>query len=85
MRRARRLLPTPLAIGAIVYACVFPGFPAYLFYNGGVELIGAARAGQFLHLMPVFGVLLAMLFLGEALHPYHAAGIGADCRWAVAG
>ncbi len=25
--------------------------------------------------MPVFGVLLAVLFLGEALHPYHGAGI----------
>ncbi len=70
-----RLQPTPLAIGAIVYACIFPAFTSYLFYNRGVELIGAARAGQFLHLMPVFGVVLAMLFLGETLHLYHAAGI----------
>lgn len=70
-----RLQPTPLAIGSILYACVFPAFVSYLFYNRGVELIGPARAGQYLHLMPVFGVLLAVLFLGEALHPYHAAGI----------
>lgn len=70
-----RLDPTPLAIGAIVYAAVFPAFVSYLFYNRGVELIGPARAGQYIHLMPVFGVVLAMVFLGEALHPYHLAGI----------
>jgi len=40
-----------------------------------VELMGAARAGQFNHLQPVFGTLMAVLLLGEALHPYHAAGI----------
>ena len=32
-------------------------------------------AGLFVHLMPVFGVLLAWLFLGERLAPYHMAGI----------
>jgi drug/metabolite transporter (DMT)-like permease len=36
-----------------------------LFFNRGIELIGAARAGQSWHLMPVFGSILAVLFLGE--------------------
>lgn len=70
-----RLHPTPLAILSIAYSAVFPAAMAYLFYNRGVELIGAARAGQYIHLMPVFGILLAVLFLGETLHPYHLAGI----------
>lgn len=70
-----RLHPTPLAILSILYSAVFPAAMAYLFFNRGVELIGAARAGQYIHLMPVFGILLAVLFLGEALHPYHLAGI----------
>lgn len=70
-----RLDPTPLAIGALVYSAIFPAAMAYLFYNRGVELIGAARAGQYIHLMPVFGILLAVIFLGETLHFYHAAGI----------
>jgi drug/metabolite transporter (DMT)-like permease len=70
-----RLHPTPLAIGAILYSCVFPAFVSYLFFNRGVELVGPARAGQYLHLMPVFGVLLAVLFLGETLHSYHIPGI----------
>jgi drug/metabolite transporter (DMT)-like permease len=60
---------------AIGYLIVFPGCFAYLFYNRGVELAGANRAGQFFHLMPVFGSLLAVLLLGEAFAPYHAVGI----------
>lgn len=63
------------AVLAIGYLALFPSFLAYLFFNRGVELIGAGRAGQCMHLMPVFGSVLAMLFLGEAFHAYHAAGI----------
>jgi len=61
---------------AIAYTAVLPSFVAYLFFNRGVELIGAARAGQSVHLMPAFGIVLAVLFLGERFHLYHVAGIG---------
>ena len=60
---------------AIAYVAVFPSFIAYLFFNRGIELIGAARAGQSWHLMPVFGSVLAVLFLGETFYLYHAIGI----------
>jgi drug/metabolite transporter (DMT)-like permease len=60
---------------AIAYTAVLPSFVAYLFFNRGVELIGAARAGQSLHLMPVFGAALAVLFLGERIYVYHAVGV----------
>jgi drug/metabolite transporter (DMT)-like permease len=60
---------------AIAYTAIFPSFIAYLFFNRGVELVGAALAGQSMHLMPLFGSVLAILFLGEAFHAYHAAGI----------
>ena len=60
---------------AIAYAAVMPSFVAYLFFNRAVELIGSARAGQSVHLMPVFGTILAVLFLGERLHAYHALGM----------
>ena len=59
---------------AIAYAAVLPSFVAYAFFTRGVELIGAARAGQSAHLMPVIGSELAVLFLGERFHVYHAAG-----------
>jgi drug/metabolite transporter (DMT)-like permease len=59
----------------LAYIAVFPSFIAYLFFNRGIELIGAARAGQSWHLMPVFGSILAVLFLGETFYAYHAVGI----------
>ena len=48
---------------------------AYLFWNRGVEEVGANVAGLFVHLMPVFGIVLAWLFLDEGLAPYHVVGI----------
>jgi drug/metabolite transporter (DMT)-like permease len=60
---------------AMAYIAVFPSFIAYLFFNRGIELIGPARAGQSWHLMPVFGSILAVLFLGEQFYLYHAIGI----------
>jgi drug/metabolite transporter (DMT)-like permease len=63
------------AFAALAYIAVFPSFIAYLFFNRGIELIGAARAGQSMHLMPVFGAALAVLFLGERFRMYHAFGI----------
>ena len=71
-----RLQPTPLALFSLAYSAIFPAFLCYLLFNRGVELIGAPRAGQYLHLMPVFGVLLATVTLGEALSAYHGVGIG---------
>ncbi len=60
---------------AMAYIAVFPSFIAYLFFNRGIELIGATRASQSWHLMPVFGGILAVLFLGETFYLYHAIGI----------
>ena len=61
---------------AMGYMAIFPSFIAYLLFNRGIELIGAARAGQSMHLMPLFGSILAVAFLGERFHAYHALGIG---------
>ncbi|HKU97392.1 MAG TPA: DMT family transporter [Vineibacter sp.] len=67
---------TNVAIAAVAYVALFPSLLAYLCFNRGVELIGANRAGQFVHLMPAFGTVLAIVFLGEDVHRYHAVGIG---------
>lgn len=66
---------TPGALLAIAFIGIGPAFIAYLFFNRGVELIGANRAGHFLHLMPLFGSLLAVVALGETFRMYHIAGI----------
>jgi len=56
------------------YVAIFPSVLAYFCLNRGVELIGANRAAPFIHLMPVFGSILAILFLGERPQFFHAAG-----------
>ena len=45
---------------AIAYVAIFPSLLAYIFYNRGVELLGPARAGLYMFLVPVFGALLAI-------------------------
>lgn len=64
----------PMSIGALLYSVIFPSLLAYLFFNRGVELIGPNRAAPFLHLVPVFGSLMAVFLLGERLQLYHVAG-----------
>ncbi|NJN99101.1 MAG: DMT family transporter [Anaerolineales bacterium] len=59
----------------IAYVAIFPSILAYLCFNRGVELAGANRAGLFIHLMPVFGSIMAILFLGERFQWYHGFGI----------
>jgi len=70
-----RIQGGPLAWLAMAYIAVFPSFIAYLFFNRGIELIGATRASQSWHLMPLFGSVLAVVFLGERFRAYHAVGI----------
>ena len=53
-----------------------PAWWAYACWSKGVELIGAARAGVFLHLVPLYGALLSTLLLGEGIGLYHVAGLG---------
>ena len=57
------------------YIAVFPSILAYLFWNRGVAEIGASSAGLFIYLIPVFGLILAVLFLKESLQGYHFTGI----------
>jgi drug/metabolite transporter (DMT)-like permease len=65
----------PANLMVIGYVMVFPSIISYLCYNRGVELVGANRAGLFIHLMPVFGSLMAVAFLDEIFHWYHGLGI----------
>lgn len=58
----------------LAYVATGPSLVAYLFFNRGVELVGANAAAPFLHLLPVFGTALAIVFLGETMAWYHAAG-----------
>ena len=57
------------------YLVVFPSILSYLFWNYGVERLGAQRAGLFIHLVPLWGMLLSAVFLGESIHAFHLWGM----------
>jgi len=59
----------------LLYVGLFPSLISQIFFIRGVELIGPARAGLFVNLVPVFGALLAVLLLGEPFAFYHAIGL----------
>lgn len=64
-------------IATLAYYATVPSLIAYVFWNRGVAQVGATRAGLIIHLLPLFTVLLSMLFLGEKLFPFHV--VGAAC------
>jgi drug/metabolite transporter (DMT)-like permease len=62
------------SILSFAFICIFPSLLGYLFLNRGIELIGANRSAPFIHLVPVFGSVLAIALLGERFELYHAVG-----------
>jgi drug/metabolite transporter (DMT)-like permease len=58
----------------LAYVALFPSTIAYLCFNRGVQLIGANRAAPFFHVVPVFGTVMSIAFLGE--HPQAFQFIG---------
>ncbi|MGJ5178620.1 DMT family transporter [Bradyrhizobium oligotrophicum] len=63
-----------LSVATLGYVVVFASTLAYLFFNRGIGLIGPNRAAPFLHLVPLFGSVLAILLLGEELQLFHLVG-----------
>ncbi len=56
------------------YVVLFPGIFAFLFWIKGIDIIGANRSGVFLHLMTIFGALMAIMILREKFMFYHFLG-----------
>ncbi len=54
---------------------IFASVLAFIFWNRAVTMLGANIAGPFIHLMPVFSTILAVIFLGETLTPNHIKAI----------
>jgi drug/metabolite transporter (DMT)-like permease len=67
--------PTARGWLVLLYVGLMPSLVSQIFFMRGVELIGPARAGLFVNLVPVFGALLAVVLLGEPFAWYHAAGL----------
>ena len=58
----------------LTYVVLFPGLASFFFWIKGVALIGANRSGVFLHLMPIFGAVMAMVIFNEKFMFYHLLG-----------
>ncbi len=70
----RHFQASPQALGGVIYLAVASTVLAVFFWNLAIRSVGASRAGVFVNLIPVFGAIFAMLFLGERLYPFHVAG-----------
>ena len=62
---------------SFAYVGLFPSVLAYIFYNRGVAEVGPERASLFIHLMPAFGTIMSIAFLGEVFALFHLVGIAA--------
>jgi drug/metabolite transporter (DMT)-like permease len=60
---------------SIVGLAILPSVLAFWIYQVGVREAGPSVTGVFLYLIPVYGIALASLTLGEAIHVYHVAGL----------
>lgn len=68
----------PVTISAwtgIAGIVVFSSLLAFGGYQYGVARLGAATTSIFMYLLPVYGVGLAVLVLGEPFYRFHAVGI----------
>jgi len=70
-----RFEPTWGSVLGTLYLGLFPSVICYVMWNRGVAEVGPARAGVYLHLIPLFGALMAVALLGEELRFYHLVGI----------
>ena len=75
MSTGRTMTLSTGSIVTILYVAIFASVLAFIFWNRAVTMLGANIAGPFIHLMPVFSTILAVIFLGETLTPNHIKAI----------
>ena len=68
---------TPAILATLAYYGTVPSVLAYMMWNRGVAQVGANRAGLIVHLLPIFTIVLSVIFLGETIAAFHY--LGAAC------
>ena len=56
------------------YVVLFPGLASFICWIKGIAIIGSNRSGVFLHLMPIFSTVLAILIFKEKFMNFHLFG-----------
>jgi len=58
----------------LTYVVLFPGLASFIFWIKGISIIGSNRSGIFLHLMPIFSTLMAIIIFKEKFMNFHFIG-----------
>ena len=58
----------------ISYVAIFASITSFFAWNKGFSILGANKASLFLHLIPVFSSIWAIMFLGEKFSFFHLIG-----------
>ena len=56
------------------YVVLFPGLASFILWIKGISIIGSNRSGIFLHLIPIFSTIMAIIILKEKFMFYHLIG-----------
>ena len=58
----------------LTYVVLFPGLASFILWIKGISIIGSNRAGIFLHLIPIFSTVFAIIIFKEKFMLYHLIG-----------
>jgi drug/metabolite transporter (DMT)-like permease len=62
------IIVTPEFLFHLFFIGVFPSFFGYILYFSSIKNIGPTRSGAFISLVPIFGVIMSVLFLDEIIY-----------------
>jgi drug/metabolite transporter (DMT)-like permease len=71
--------PITFAFLRLLYVGVLSSAFGYFLYNWSLGFLSAGQTGNFVNLIPIAGVVIAVLFLGEAVVPAQLVGHAAAC------
>ena len=71
----RAAVPDLIGFSVVLYTALFASLLAQAFWIRSVELIGSNSTSMFINVVPIFGALFAVVFLGEEFQFFHAIGI----------
>ena len=58
----------------LTYVVLFPGLASFILWIKGISIIGSNRSGIFLHLIPIFSTIMAIIIFKEKFMVYHLIG-----------
>ena len=62
-------------VSSVLWLAIFSSILSMLMWNRSLVRLGSGRAGLFIHLIPAFTVIMAIILLGEELRSFHLSGI----------